>query len=171
MAISAKITPCLWFDSEAEQAAEFYVSIFKNSRIVRRTYYSDVGKEIHGREAGSVMTIEFELEGQTFTALNGGPLFTLTEAISFMVDCADQAEVDYFWDQLSDGGPEESQQCGWLKDRFGVTWQIVPSILPELVTGPDREKSDRAMSAMLEMKKLNIAALQAAYEGIDPMEP
>jgi len=160
-----KITPCLWFDGQAEQAAEFYISIFKNSRITNVTRYGEVGQEIHGGEPGSPMVVAFELDGQAFTGLNGGPTFKFSEAISFQIDCETQEEVDHFWDHLSEGGPVEAQQCGWVKDKFGVSWQIVPSILPELLSDPDREKADRTMAALLEMKKLDIAALKRAYDG------
>lgn len=165
MASLRKISPCLWFDNQAEEAANFYTSIFKNSSITNITRFGEVGKEIHMRPVGSVMTAEFELDGQSFTGLNGGPLFKFSEAISFQVDCADQEEVDYFWEKLGEGGDPEAQQCGWLKDKFGVSWQIVPSILPDLVNDPESEKSQRAMAAMLEMKKLDIAALKRAYDG------
>ncbi|MEO7101312.1 MAG: VOC family protein [Luteolibacter sp.] len=160
-----KITPCLWFDGQAEEAAEFYTSIFPNSKITDVSRYGEAGKEIHGREPGSVMVVAFELDGQKFTGLNGGPLFKFTEAISFQVDCESQDEVDHFWNNLSKGGPPEAQQCGWLKDKFGVSWQIVPSILPELLGDPDREKSDRAMEALMQMSKLDIAALKRAHAG------
>ncbi|GAA5124181.1 VOC family protein [Luteolibacter yonseiensis] len=160
-----KITPCLWFDGQAEQAAEFYISIFKNSKITHVSRYGEVGKEHHGHEAGEVMVVAFELDGQAFTGLNGGPLFKFTEAISFQIDCETQEEVDHFWNHLAEGGPVEAQQCGWVKDRFGVSWQVVPSILPELLGDPDAGKSNRTMAAMLEMKKLDIAALKAAHDG------
>ncbi len=160
-----KITPCLWFDNQAEEAANFYVSIFKNSKIGNIARYGKEGYEIHGREAGTVMTVDFELEGQKFTALNGGPVFKFNEAISFVVHCETQKEVDYYWEKLSEGGDERAQQCGWLKDKYGVSWQIVPEILSELVGDPASEKSQRAMKAMLQMKKIDIKALKQAYEG------
>jgi predicted 3-demethylubiquinone-9 3-methyltransferase (glyoxalase superfamily) len=160
-----KITPCLWFDGQAEQAAEFYISIFKNSKITHISRYGEVGKEHHGHDAGQVMVVAFELDGQPFTGLNGGPLFKFTEAVSFQIDCETQEEVDHFWNHLAEGGPVESQQCGWVKDRFGVSWQVIPSVLPELLGDPDPEKSNRAMAAMLEMKKLDIAALKRAHAG------
>jgi predicted 3-demethylubiquinone-9 3-methyltransferase (glyoxalase superfamily) len=160
-----KITPCLWFDSHAEEAAEFYISVFKNSRITAVHRYGEAGQEIHGRQPGSVMTVEFELDGQPFTALNGGPIFKFSEAISFQIDCETQEEVDHFWEKLSAGGDKEAQQCGWLKDKFGVSWQVVPSILPELLGDPDRAKADRTMDAMMQMKKLDIAALKRAHAG------
>jgi predicted 3-demethylubiquinone-9 3-methyltransferase (glyoxalase superfamily) len=160
-----KITPCLWFDDQGEEAAKFYTGIFKNSKIGYISRYGEAGKEGHGRPPGSVLTVEFELNGQRFTALNGGPMFQFNEAISFQVDCETQEEVDYFWEKLGQGGDAKAQQCGWLKDKYGVSWQIVPSILPELVGDPDSEKSQRAMVAMMNMKKLNIAELQRAYDG------
>jgi len=158
-----RITPFLWFDSQAEEAAKFYVSIFKNSRVVSTSRYDEEGARVSGRPKGSVMTVAFELDGQGFTALNGGPLFKFTEATSFVVNCETQREVDHFWDKLSAGG--EEVQCGWLKDRFGLSWQVVPTILSQLLTGADPEKSRRAMSAMLKMKKLDIDALKRAYDG------
>lgn len=160
-----KITPCLWFDREAEEAAKFYTGIFKNSRILETSYYCDTGQEVHGMPAGTVLTVLFELEGQSFTALNGGPIFKFNEAVSFQVDCDDQAEVDYFWEKLSEGGDPQARQCGWVKDKFGVSWQVVPSILAELLTDPDKEKATRAMAAMMEMKKLDIAGLKKAHAG------
>lgn len=160
-----KVTPFLWFDDQAEEAAEFYTSIFKNSKIGRTTRYGKEGYEIHGKPAGTAMTVEFEIDGQPFTALNGGPVFQFNEAISFQVLCDTQEEVDYYWDKLSEGGDEKAQQCGWLKDKFGVSWQIVPTILSELVGDSDSEKSQRAMKAMLQMKKMDIEALERAYEG------
>lgn len=153
-----KITPFLWFDTQAEEAMRFYVSIFKNSKVGTIARYGDAGPG----PKGSVMTASFELDGQQFTALNGGPLFKFTEAISFQVSCEDQAEVDELWDNLSDGG---KGQCGWLKDRFGVSWQIVPSVLAELINDPDPKKSRRVVEAMLQMTKLDIAKLRAAYDG------
>jgi predicted 3-demethylubiquinone-9 3-methyltransferase (glyoxalase superfamily) len=160
-----KVTPFLWFDDQAEEAAEFYTSIFKNSKIGRTTRYGKEGYEIHGKPAGTAMTVEFEIDGQPFTALNGGPVFQFNEAISFQVRCDTQEEVDYYWDKLSEGGDEKAQQCGWLKDKFGVSWQIVPTILSELVGDSDSEKSQRAMKAMLQMKKMDLEALERAYEG------
>jgi len=154
-----KITPCLWFDTEAEEAANYYVSLFKNSAIRQVSHYGEAGP----RPAGTVLTVEFELDGQVFTALNGGPEFTFNEAISFQISCADQAEVDHFWDNLCDGG--ESGPCGWLKDRYGVSWQVVPTAMLELIEDPDPERSARAMKAMMGMGKLDIAALQAAADG------
>jgi predicted 3-demethylubiquinone-9 3-methyltransferase (glyoxalase superfamily) len=150
------LTPCLWFDTEGEDAANFYTSIFPNSRIVETAYYGSAGP----RDEGTVMTVEFDLAGQRFIALNGGPGFTFNEAISFQVNCENQDEVDEYWDKLGDGG--EHGPCGWLKDRFGVSWQIVPTVLPRLLTDPDREKSQRVMAAMLQMKKIEIDELEAA---------
>jgi predicted 3-demethylubiquinone-9 3-methyltransferase (glyoxalase superfamily) len=160
-----RIAPCLWFDSQAEEAADFYVSIFPNSRIVRVSHFGEAGYEIHGRPAGSVMTVDFELDGQPFTALNGGPLFKFNEAISLQVDCATQAEVDHYWERLCAGGDPQAQQCGWLKDRYGVSWQIVPAVLHKLLAGADRAASERVMQALLQMKKLDIAKLERAYAG------
>jgi predicted 3-demethylubiquinone-9 3-methyltransferase (glyoxalase superfamily) len=154
-----KITPFLWFDGQAEEAAKHYTTIFDNSRVVDVTHY---GPGAPGPE-GTVMTVEFELDGQTFTALNGGPEFTFNEAISFSVACADQDEVDRLWDRLGEGG--EPGPCGWLKDRFGVSWQIVPTVLPKLLADPDRERAGRVTKAMLAMGKIEIQALQDAYDG------
>ncbi len=159
-----KITPCLWFDNQAEEAANFYISIFKNSKIGRITRYGKEGYEIHGRPAGTVMTVEFEIEGQMFTALNGGPIFKFNEAISFQVHCKTQEEVDYYWEKLSVGGDEKAQQCGWLKDKYGVSWQIIPTVLVEMLQDMDAEKSERVMKAMLQMKKIDIKILKRAYE-------
>ena len=160
-----RITPCLWFDDQAEGGAKFYTAIFKNSRIGRITCYGEAGHEIHGRAPGTVMTVEFELDGHTFVALNGGPIFKFNEAISLQITCKTQEEVDYYWEKLTAGGDEKAQQCGWLKDRFGVSWQVVPSELAEILNGPDHDKSQRAMAAMLQMKKLDIEALRRAYAG------
>ncbi|KAJ0413988.1 Glyoxalase/Bleomycin resistance protein/Dihydroxybiphenyl dioxygenase [Aspergillus carlsbadensis] len=163
----SKITPCLWFNTEAEAAAEFYTSIFPNSSITTIQRYTDAGKEYHGREAGSVMVVEFTIfNGQhTFTALNGGPQFTFSEAISFQIDCEDQAEVDYYWGALSAGGDESRQQCGWVVDRFGVAWQVIPRRLKEMLGGGDPVRSARVTSAMMTMKKLDVARLERAFEG------
>ncbi|MGH7304908.1 MAG: VOC family protein [Candidatus Rokuibacteriota bacterium] len=157
-----KITPFLWFDNHAEEAANFYVSIFKQSRVGAILRYDDEASKAAGRPKGSVMTVEFELDGQEFTALNGGPLFKFTEAISLVVNCENQKEVDHFWEKLSAGG--EEVQCGWLKDRFGVSWQVVPTVLIELLQDKDPERARRVMSAMLEMKKLDIDGLQKAHQ-------
>ena len=161
-----KITPCLWFDDQAEEAVEFYTAIFKNSKIVTVARYGEAGQDIHGKPVGSVMTVAFELDGQTFTALNGGPMFKFNEAISFQVNCETQDEVDYYWEKLSEGGDEKAQGCGWLKDKYGVSWQIVPGILPELINDPDTEKSKRAMEAMLRMKKIDIDEIKRAHAGL-----
>ena len=158
-----RITPFLWFDTQAGDAAHFYVSTFKNSRIGSVARYDEETAKAAGRPKGSVMTVAFELDGQEFTALNGGPVFKFTEAISFVVNCDTQEEVDHFWGKLSAGGQEV--QCGWLKDRFGVSWQVVPTVLVEMLHDKDREKSRRAMAAMLKIKKLNVEALKKAYEG------
>jgi len=158
-----KISPFLWFDHQAEDAVNFYVSIFKNSKIGSVTRYVEEAAKASGRPKGSVMTVAFELNGQEFVALNGGPIFKFTEAISFVVNCETQAEVDHFWEKLSGGGQEV--QCGWLKDRFGVSWQVVPTVLGEMLQDKDREKSRRVMAAILKMKKINIEALKKAYEG------
>ena len=165
MQVIQKIAPCLWFDDQAEEAARFYTGIFKNSKIGTVARYGKAGHEVHGRPAGTVMTVAFELEGQAFTALNGGPVFKFNEAISFQVNCETQADVDYYWEKLSEGGDVKAQQCGWLKDRYGVSWQVVPRALVEMITDPDSEKSGRAMEAMLRMKKLDIAELKRAYGG------
>ncbi|HEX9769438.1 MAG TPA: VOC family protein [Kiloniellales bacterium] len=163
MAVHQRITPCLWFDNEAEEAARFYVSVFRNARIARISRYGREGFEVHGRPEGSVMVVEFEIEGQSFTALNGGPQFKFNEAISFQVPCETQKEIDHYWDKLSAGG--EIRQCGWLKDKFGVAWQIFPAALPDMMSDPDTAKAGRAMNAMLGMKKLDLATLRAAYDG------
>lgn len=160
-----RITPCLWFDDQAEEAAGFYTAIFRNSRIVDIVRYGKTGHEIHGKAAGTVMTVAFELDGQAFTALNGGPMFKFNEAVSFQVHCETQEDVDYYWEKLSEGGDEKAQQCGWLKDKYGVSWQVVPGILPEMLNDPDSEKSQRAMAAMLQMKKIDIDELKRAFAG------
>jgi predicted 3-demethylubiquinone-9 3-methyltransferase (glyoxalase superfamily) len=165
MATMQKITSNLWFDDQAEEAAKYYTSIFKNSKMGKITHYGKEGQEIHKRPAGSVMTVRFYLEGQEFLALNGGPVFKFNEAISFVVNCENQEEIDYYWNKLTVGGDAKSQQCGWLKDKYGVSWQITPTILPEMLGDQDTEKSQRAMKAMLQMKKLDIGALKKAYNG------
>jgi predicted 3-demethylubiquinone-9 3-methyltransferase (glyoxalase superfamily) len=162
---SHNITPCLWFDSEAEEAARFYVSIFPNSRIGDISRYGEAGKEFHQKPVGSVLTIAFELDGRQFVGLNGGPNFQFNEAISFQIFCKTQAEIDHFWDKLTAGGDANAQQCGWLKDRFGVSWQVVPTVFMDMIRDPDSEKSGRAMTAMMGMKKLDIAELERAYDG------
>jgi predicted 3-demethylubiquinone-9 3-methyltransferase (glyoxalase superfamily) len=161
--VTRRITPFLWFDREAEEAANFYVSIFDNSRIKTVHRYGKAGHETHGMQAGSVMTVEFEIEGQPLVALNGGPHFKFTEAFSLQVSCDNQDEIDYFWSKLSEGGQES--RCGWLKDKYGLSWQIVPAVLPQLLGDADRAKSERAMSALMQMKKFDIAALQRAHSG------
>lgn len=160
-----KITPCLWFDNQAEEAAIFYTSIFKNAKIGRMTRYGKEGFEIHGRPEGTVMTAEFELDGQAFTALNGGPIFKFNEAVSFQVHCETQEEVNYYWEKLSEGGDKNAQQCGWLKDKYGLSWQVVPRLLIELLSDPDPEKAQRTMKAMLQMKKIDIEKIKRAYDG------
>jgi predicted 3-demethylubiquinone-9 3-methyltransferase (glyoxalase superfamily) len=161
--VTQKIAPCLWFDTQAEEAAKFYVSVFKNSKIVTVARYPNEGQDIHGKEAGSVMVVNFELSGQEFVALNGGPQFTFDEAISFQVYCENQVEVDYFWSRLTEGGKEGP--CGWLKDKYGLSWQIVPIELLQMMMDPDARKSARVMKAFLQMKKFDIAALKRVYEG------
>jgi predicted 3-demethylubiquinone-9 3-methyltransferase (glyoxalase superfamily) len=165
MQVTQRITPCLWFDDQAEEAAAFYTAIFKDSKVVNVARYGEAGREIHGMPAGTVMVVAFELNGQAFTALNGGPIFKFNEAISFQVNCETQEEVDYYWEKLSAGGDEKAQQCGWLKDKYGASWQVVPTILPEMISDPDHEKSQRAFTAMLQMKKIDIDALKRAYAG------
>ena len=165
MQVTPRITPCLWFDDQAEEAVKFYTAIFRNSKIASTTRYGEAGKEIHGKPAGTIMTVAFELDGQAFTALNGGPLFQFNEAISFQIHCETQEEVDYYWEKLSEGGDEKAQQCGWLKDKFGASWQVVPSVLAEMIQDPTSEPSQRAMQAMLQMKKIDIAELRRAYAG------
>jgi predicted 3-demethylubiquinone-9 3-methyltransferase (glyoxalase superfamily) len=160
-----RITPCLWFADEAEEAAALYTSIFPNSMVTEVSRYGEEGREFHGRPPGSVMTVAFDLAGQPFTALNGGPAFRFNESISFQVACADQAEVDHYWDRLGEGGDPAAQQCGWLKDRFGVSWQVVPTRLHELLADPDPERARRATAAMLAMKKLDIDELERASAG------
>jgi len=155
--------PCLWFDTQAEAAAKHYVSIFPKSKLGKITRYTKEGHEIHGKPAGSILTVEFELEGVKFLALNGGPLFKFDEAVSFQILCETQADVDYFWSKLTNGGSES--QCGWLKDKFGLSWQVVPTVLPEMLQDPNAERADRAMKALLQMRKLDIAALKQAHAG------
>ena len=165
MSTFQKITPCLWFDNQAEAAATFYTGIFPNSKITHIQRYGEAGHDIHGGEAGTVMTVAFELDGHAFTALNGGPVFTFNEAISFQIMCETQAEVDHYWDKLSEGGDERAQQCGWLKDKYGVSWQVIPTILLDMISDPDVEKSGRVTEVMLSMKKLEIEPLKRAFEG------
>ena len=165
MGLSQKIAPCLWFDDQSEEAAGFYTAIFPNSKVVAVTRYSEAGQEVHGRKPGSVMTVEFELDGHTFTALNGGPEFKFNEAISFQVYCDTQAEIDHYWEKLSAGGDPKAQQCGWLKDRYGVSWQVVPRGMAEMLKDPASQGAKRAMAAVMKMKKLDIAELQRAFAG------
>lgn len=160
-AIKQKLAPCLWFDTQAEEAANFYTSIFANSRISRISRYGNAGRDVHGKEPGSVMLVEFELEGQTFTALNGGPQFKFDEAVSFQVMCDTQEEIDRFWSKLSQGGREGP--CGWLKDKFGLSWQVVPAALPQMMANAGGEKLDRVMNAVMTMKKFDIDKLEQAY--------
>jgi predicted 3-demethylubiquinone-9 3-methyltransferase (glyoxalase superfamily) len=157
-----RITPCLWFDHQAEEASNFYVSVFKNSKITSISRYTKAGQEIHHRTPGSVMTVQFELDGQPFTALNGGPVFTFNEAVSLQVLCDTQKDVDYYWEKLSQGGDPQAQQCGWLKDKYGLSWQVAPKMLSELFTDHQSPRAERAMEAMLRMKKLDIAELERA---------
>lgn len=158
--IKQKITPCLWFDTEAEQAANFYVSVFDNGRIKQVSRYGKAGQDVHGKAPGSVMVVEFEIAGQTFTALNGGPQFKFNEAVSFQVMCESQDEIDRFWTKLSEGGLEG--QCGWLKDRFGLSWQVVPSALPQMISSARGEELDRIIGAVMGMKKFDLQALERA---------
>jgi len=158
-----KITPCLWFDTQAEEAAEFYCSVFKNSKITAISRYPEAGQEVHKKAPGSVMVVAFELDGQPFVALNGGPNFKFDEAVSFQINCETQADIDYYWDKLTDGGQEGP--CGWLKDKFGLSWQVVPAAIPRMMTDPDAQKSARVMNAFLKMKKLDLATIERAYAG------
>lgn len=159
-----KIVPFLWFDKQAEEAVKFYVSIFKKSRIGEVTRYGKEGYGVHGMEEGTVMTVDFEIEGQKFVALNGGPVFKFNEAVSFQVLCETQEDVDYHWEKLSEGGDRKAQQCGWLKDRYGVSWQIVPRVLVRMMQDKDTKKSQKAVKAMLQMQKLDIRTLRHAFE-------
>ena len=160
-----KITPCLWFDKQAEEAARYYCGIFPNSRITEVTYYGEAGTEVHGGKPGAVLMVAFELDGQPFTALNGGPNFKFNEAVSLQVPCASQEEVDRYWAKLSAGGDPQAQQCGWLKDRYGLSWQVFPRKLVEMLQDKDRKRADRAMAAMMEMRKIDLAALERAFAG------
>lgn len=157
--MSEKITTCLWFDTQAEEAAEYYVSVFDEGKILDVSRYGDGGPG----PAGQAIAVRFQIDGRTFMALNGGPALNFTEAVSFVIDCSSQEEVDRYWSALTDGG--EESRCGWLKDRYGVSWQVVPSVLGQLLGGPDPDGAQRAMQAMLTMRKLDIAALQTAYDG------
>jgi predicted 3-demethylubiquinone-9 3-methyltransferase (glyoxalase superfamily) len=165
MSITQRIAPCLWFDNQAEEAAQFYVSVFKNSKIKTVTRYTKAGFETHKRPAGSVMTVEFELDGQSFTALNGGPAFKFNEAVSLQILCDSQQEIDNYWDKLTKGGDPKAQQCGWLKDKYGLSWQVIPRMMDDLFKDHQSQKAERAMEAMLEMKKINIAELERAVSG------
>lgn len=165
MATTPKISPFLWFDHQAEEAANFYVSIFPNSKITRITRYGKAGHEHHGQRAGTVMTVSFKLDGQEFTALNGGPVFQFNEAVSLVINCGSQREVDYYWEKLTAGGDKEARQCGWLKDKFGVSWQVIPTAMNDLLGDPDDPRSERAISAMMKMEKLDLAALEKAFNG------
>ena len=165
MHISQRIAPCLWFDNQAEEAAAFYVSVFRNSKILSVARYPKAGQEIHKRPPGSVMVVDFELDGQAFTALNGGPVFTFNEAVSLQVFCDSQDEIDYYWEKLSQGGDPKAQQCGWLKDKYRLSWQVVPKRLTEMLKDHESPEAQRAMEAMLRMKKIDIAELERAYAG------
>jgi predicted 3-demethylubiquinone-9 3-methyltransferase (glyoxalase superfamily) len=165
MASVQKITPFLWFADQAEEAAKYYCSIFKNSKITRTSRYPEAGKEVHRRTPGSVMVVDFELEGQQFSALNGGPAFKFTEAISLMVNCKDQKEIDYYWEKLGAGGDPNAQQCGWLKDKYGLSWQIAPDSVNKYFDDSNSAGAQRAMNAMLKMKKMDIAEMERAYRG------
>jgi predicted 3-demethylubiquinone-9 3-methyltransferase (glyoxalase superfamily) len=164
MQISSKIAPCLWFASEAEEAARFYTGIFPDSKIGTIARYGKAGFETHGQKEGTVLTVQFELAGQSFTALNGGPMFKFNEAVSLQIYVDDQKELDYFWDKLTPGGDPNSHVCGWLKDKYGLSWQVVPAKMVDWF-GQANEKSERLMTALLQMKKLDIAALEKAYNG------
>ena len=159
-----KISPCLWFDENAEDAVKFYVSIFKNSKVGNVTRYGKEGYEIHKKKEGSVMTIDFEIEGQKFLGLNGGPIFRFNEAISFQIYCDTQEEIDYYWEKLTEGGDKNAQVCGWLKDKFGVSWQVVPIAMIKMLQDKDSKKTERVMKAMLQMQKLDIDALTKTYQ-------
>jgi len=158
------ITPCLWFDTQAEDAAKFYCSIFKNSKITEVNYVPEAGQEVHGKPADSVLIVAFELDGRPFTALNGGPQFKFDEAVSFQVACDSQAEIDYYWDALTKNGGQEGA-CGWLKDKFGLSWQVFPAAVLEMLRDPDRAKAARVMNAFMKMKKFDLAAVERAYAG------
>lgn len=165
MTITQRITPHLWFSHNAEEAVAFYVSIFKNSKIGNISRYGEAGHDIHGMEAGTVMSIDFELDGMQFAALNGGPAFQFNEALSLIVNCETQEEVDHYWDKLSEGGDPEAQQCGWLKDKYGLSWQITPLAAVDMMNDPDKERSERVMECILGMKKLDLALITEAYQG------
>ncbi|KAA2239902.1 VOC family protein [Chitinophaga agrisoli] len=158
-----KISSCIWFDTQAEEAAKFYTSVFKDGKIGRVSYYGKEGYEVHKMPEGTVLTVEFEIGGQSFLGLNGGPIFKPSEAISFVVNCGSQEELDYYWDKLSEGGDPASQVCGWLKDKFGVSWQVVPAVLADLMTSGDKGKAEKVMAVVMQSKKLNIQELEAAF--------
>jgi predicted 3-demethylubiquinone-9 3-methyltransferase (glyoxalase superfamily) len=165
MQFSSKIVPCLWFNDNGEEAARYYTGIFPDSRITHVERYPAAGQEVHGHAAGKVMVVSFDLAGQSFTALNGGPQFKFSEAISLQIMCDSAEEVDHYWSKLGAGGPVEAQQCGWLKDRFGLSWQVVPERMMEMLADPDKAKSTRAFTAMMNMKKLDLPALERAFNG------
>ncbi len=164
MATLQKIASCLWFNDQAEEAAKYYVSIFNNSKITRTAHYGKEGFDIHKKPEGSILTVEFEIEGQPFLALNAGPAFKFNEAISFVVNCETQEEINYYWDRLSAGGDPGAQQCGWLKDKYGVSWQVVPAALSIMMADPHTEKTERVMKVLMKMHKLNLEELKQAYE-------
>jgi predicted 3-demethylubiquinone-9 3-methyltransferase (glyoxalase superfamily) len=165
MASMQRITPCLWFDTEAEEAAKYYCGIFKNSKLGNISHYGNEGKDVHGKRAGTVLTVEFELNGQKFIALNGGPQFRFNESVSFTIECRDQQEIDYYWEKLGAGGDPSAQVCGWLKDKFGLSWQVAPAKIGEWLAGPSTEKTERVMAEVMKMKKIDLATLERAYEG------
>jgi predicted 3-demethylubiquinone-9 3-methyltransferase (glyoxalase superfamily) len=162
---SQTLSSCLWFNTEAEEAARFYTSVFKDGKIGRTAHYTEEGFEVHGMPAGTVMTVEFEIGGQSFLGLNGGPHFKFNEAVSFIINCKSQEEVDYYWTKLTDGGDPKAQVCGWLKDKYGLSWQVVPTVLNDMILDPDKNKANRVMATMLKMKKLDIKPLEEAYAG------
>jgi predicted 3-demethylubiquinone-9 3-methyltransferase (glyoxalase superfamily) len=161
----SQLTTCLWFDGQAEEAAQLYTSVFPNSKITHRQHYTAVAQDVHGQQPGSLMVIEFSLNGQKFVGLNGGPHFKHSEAVSFMVDCDDQDEIDHYWEKLGEGGDPARRQCGWLADRFGVAWQVTPKALKEMMASEDRAAADRVTAAMMQMKKMDLAGLRKAFEG------
>lgn len=166
MISNQKITPNLWFNNNAEEAVQFYLTVFKNSSIGKISYYGKAGYDIHKMPEGTVMTIEFEILGQRFVALNGGPVFAFNEATSFIIYCDSQNEIDYYWEKLTDGGDPKAQVCGWLKDKFGVSWQVVPALLPKLLSSPDEDRKDSVIRAVLQMQKLDIKKIQQAFDPV-----